>query len=70
MALNGSGRAPAKANLEWYAKHAIRHILSLTAHAVTILGAADAWWTLNEAYCSSPPWRAADDGYRIVQGMR
>lgn len=54
MALNGSGRAAAKANLEWYAKHAIRHILSLTAHAVTIPGAIDAWWTLNEAYSTLP----------------
>ena len=30
VALNGSARAPAKAQLEWYTEHGIQQILSLT----------------------------------------
>jgi len=73
IALNGSGRAPAKACLEWYAEHGIPQILSLTPHAVTIPGAVDAWCTLNEAYGTlpfadllEPAARAAEDGYIVT----
>src|SRR5438067_2358124 len=38
VALNGSGRAPAKATVEWYAEHKVQ-IATQTAHAVTIPGA-------------------------------
>src|SRR5882762_5774707 len=34
VALNGSGRAPAKATVEWYAEHKVE-ISTQTAHAVT-----------------------------------
>src|ERR1700720_1658498 len=42
VALNGSGRAPAKATVEWYAEHKVQ-ISTQTAHAVTIPGAVDSW---------------------------
>ena len=73
VALNGSGRAPAKAHLQWYAEHDIQQILSLTPHAVTIPGAVDAWCALNEAYGTlsladllEPAVRAAEDGYIVT----
>src|SRR5262252_7873987 len=73
VALNGSGRAPAKAHLGWYAEHGINQILSLTPHAVTIPGAVDAWCTLNDA-CGTlpladllePAIRVAEDGYIVT----
>src|SRR5213080_1311339 len=46
VALNGSGRAPQAATVEWYAEHKVQ-IATQTAHAVTIPGAIDAWCTLN-----------------------
>src|SRR5712692_4195219 len=73
IALNGSGRAPAKACLEWYAEHGIPQILSLTPHAVTIPGAVDAWCTLNKAYgilpladLLEPAARVAEEGYIVT----
>jgi gamma-glutamyltranspeptidase / glutathione hydrolase len=72
-ALNGSGRAPAKAYPEWYAEHGIQQILNLTAHAVTIPGAVDAWCTLNSAYGTlpladllEPAARVAEEGYLVT----
>jgi gamma-glutamyltranspeptidase / glutathione hydrolase len=73
VALNGSGRAPAKAYLEWYAEHGVQEILSLTPHAVTIPGAVDAWCMLNKAYGTlpladllEPAARVAEDGYIVT----
>ena len=45
-ALNGSGRAPAAANIDWYEQHQITSIEPTSAHAVTIPGAISAWETL------------------------
>src|SRR5437763_15861192 len=42
VAINGSGRAPAKATLEWFLAQGIDQIHTQTAHAVTIPGAVDA----------------------------
>jgi gamma-glutamyltranspeptidase / glutathione hydrolase len=49
-ALNGSGRAPAKAQVTWYADRGIKEITSRSPHAVTVPGAVDAWLTLHAAH--------------------
>ena len=46
FALNGSGRAPAAANIDWYESRQITAIDNTTAHAVTVPGAISAWETL------------------------
>src|SRR5262250_2509722 len=50
VALNGSGRAPVAATLDWYSDRQIDQINTRTAHAVTIPGAVDAWCTLNHQH--------------------
>ena len=45
-ALNGSGRAPAAANIDWYEGQGISAIEATSPHAVTIPGAISAWETL------------------------
>src|SRR5712692_8834030 len=73
VALNGSGRAPEAATVEWYVERQIRQIATQTAHAVTIPGAVDAWCLLNREHGTKPlaellepAARAADDGYRVT----
>jgi gamma-glutamyltranspeptidase/glutathione hydrolase len=73
VALNGSGRAPKAATVEWYAERQINQISTQTAHAVTVPGAIDAWCTLNQDYGSKPLAEllepaacAAEDGYRVT----
>jgi len=51
-ALNGSGRAPAKAKAEWFAERGIKTIPFNSPHAVTVPGAVDAWLTLHRDYGS------------------
>ena len=46
LALNGSGRAPAAAALDWYLERGFRDIPERSAHAVTVPGAVDAWFRL------------------------
>jgi gamma-glutamyltranspeptidase / glutathione hydrolase len=74
VALNGSGRAPAKATAEWYAERQIYEIAVATPHAVTIPGAVDAWCELNREYGTKPlsellepAARAAEEGYIVNQ---
>src|ERR1700720_4390435 len=73
VALNGSGRAPQAATVEWYAERQINQISTQTAHAVTVPGAIDAWCTLNSEHGTKPlaellepAARAAEDGYRVT----
>jgi gamma-glutamyltranspeptidase / glutathione hydrolase len=73
VALNGSGRAPAKAMVEWYVEHGIREIGIQTPHAVTIPGAVDAWCVFNREYGTrplaeliEPAARAAEEGYVVT----
>ncbi|HEX4113548.1 MAG TPA: gamma-glutamyltransferase, partial [Stellaceae bacterium] len=48
IALNGSGRAPQKARVEWYVERGMRWIEPESPHAVTVPGAVDAWCRLNQ----------------------
>ncbi len=73
VALNGSGRAPAKATVDWYTEHGIGEIGVQTPHAVTIPGAIDAWCTFNREYGTrplaellEPAARAAEEGYVVM----
>jgi gamma-glutamyltranspeptidase / glutathione hydrolase len=72
-ALNGSGRAPARATVEWYVEHGIREIGIETPHAVTIPGAVDAWCEFNREFGTrplaellEPAAHAADEGYVVT----
>ena len=50
LALNGSGRAPAAASIDWYESRRISALENTSAHAVTIPGAVSAWETLVRAH--------------------
>ena len=74
VAINGSGRAPAKATAEWYHERQIHDIETQTPHAVTVPGAVDAWCELNREYGSKPlaellepAAKAAEEGWVVNQ---
>lgn len=50
VALNGSGRAPAAADVAWYQERGITEINPYSAHAVTMPGAVAAWARLLADY--------------------
>lgn len=50
IALNGSGRAPAAATIDWYEQAGMTAIADTSAHSVTVPGAVDAWETLLAAH--------------------
>lgn len=74
VALNGSGRAPAAAELGWYLERGIKEIgLTADPHAVTVPGAISAWTMLLERFgrkgfdeLLAPAIRYAEDGYPIA----
>jgi len=73
LALNGSGRAPAKATVEWYVEHGIGEIAVQTPHAVTVPGAVDAWCVFNREHGTrplaellEPAAQAAEEGYVVT----
>ena len=73
IAFNGSGRAPAGADPDWYVENGIGSIDRHTPHAVTVPGAVDAWQTLLEKYGSKslgellrPAIKFAREGYPVT----
>src|SRR4051794_15764912 len=72
IALNGSGRAPAAASIDWFESRQIRAIENTSAHAVTVPGAISAWETLLKAHgrkgldeLLQPAIRYAADGWPV-----
>ena len=72
IALNGSGRAPAAAELGWYAQQGMTEIALDSPHAVTVPGAVAAWTKLLADYGTrsfeellQPAIRLAEEGYRV-----
>ena len=73
VALNGSGRAPAAAASAWYAEQGITEIDRLSAHAVTVPGAVDAWARLLKDHGTrgfdevlAPAVGYAEEGYVVA----
>jgi gamma-glutamyltranspeptidase/glutathione hydrolase len=50
VALNGSGRAPAAATIDWYEQAGMSEPLPASAHSVTVPGAVGAWEVLLAAH--------------------
>ena len=72
VALNGSGKAPAAATIDWYEANGIAAIDPTSAHAVTIPGAVGAWERLLAAHGRKgldellrPAIRFAEDGWPV-----
>jgi gamma-glutamyltranspeptidase/glutathione hydrolase len=73
IALNGSGRAPHKAELDYFLDKRFSAIPDDSPHAVTVPGAVDAWCSLISRYgrigvdrVLAPAIGAADEGYCIT----
>jgi gamma-glutamyltranspeptidase/glutathione hydrolase len=73
IALNGSGRSPQRATVDYYLEKGFTSIPDDSAHAVTIPGAVDAWCKLIGSYgrfdmgrVLAPAIAAAEDGYCIT----
>ncbi len=71
-ALNGSGRAPAAAHIDWFESHQIRGLENTSAHTVTVPGAVNAWEVLLKAHgrkgldaLLQPAIRYAADGWPV-----
>lgn len=72
LAFNGSGRAPAKATVDWYLERGFAGIPLRGPHAVTVPGAIDAWCRLLEdhgrkslAEALAPAIHYAENGYVV-----
>ena len=73
IALNGSGRAPMKATVEWYRANGIRAIEVQTPHAVSVPGAVDAWCRLHADHATKdlaelmePAAKLAEEGHAVT----
>ena len=53
-ALNGSGRAPSAATIDWYEARQMRAIENTAPHAVTVPGAIAGWAALSERFGKLP----------------
>jgi len=74
VAFNGSGRAPAAAEAQWYLDQGITEIERQSPHAVTVPGSIDAWSQLLRKHGTKslgdvlqPAIRFARDGYPLHQ---
>jgi gamma-glutamyltranspeptidase / glutathione hydrolase len=72
IAYNGSGRAPAAADPEWYLERGFTGIPFFSPHAVTVPGVIDTWARIVEDHGSrelgrllQPAIRFAEDGYVV-----
>src|SRR5580692_3670469 len=73
IAYNGSGRAPAKADVSWYLERNIHAVPLTSAHAVSVPGAIDAWATILRDHGKfgldkllQPAIKAAEEGYVVA----
>jgi len=73
IAYNGSGKAPAKAEAEWFLENGIDKIETESPHAVTVPGTIDAWCRLVEDHGNMeisevlrPAIHHAEEGYTIA----
>lgn len=73
VAINGSGRAPAKAELGWFRQLGLASIPDDSPHAVTVPGAVDAWCRLSADHGSkgldeilAPAIHAAENGFVVT----
>jgi gamma-glutamyltranspeptidase/glutathione hydrolase len=73
IAINGSGRAPARAELGWFKAQGITAISDDSALAVTVPGAVDAWCRLSADHgrksleeVLQPAIHAAEDGFVVT----
>ncbi|CAH2604136.1 Gamma-glutamyltranspeptidase [Rhodovastum atsumiense] len=72
VALNGSGRAPAGASMDYFEAHGISALEATSPHAVTVPGAISAWETLLAAHGSKsldevlrPAIACAEEGFFV-----
>ena len=72
IGLNGSGRAPAAASIDWFEKAGISALENTSAHSVTVPGALNAWETLLKAHgrkgldeLLQPAIRFAEEGWPV-----
>src|SRR5512138_421146 len=77
LGFNGSGRAPAAADLDFFLGQGLREIGATSVHAVTLPGAIDAWTRLHEAHgrlefarLLAPAVAYARDGYPVHARVR
>ena len=73
IAVNGSGKAPGKASIDFFENEGIEHIHLTTAHAVSIPGSVDAWTRVLSEYGTMNLDRVfaaaigyAEDGYVVA----
>ncbi len=73
IAVNGSGKAPAGASIEFFQNEGIEHIGLTTPHAVSVPGAVDAWTSILDKFGSmslreifSDAINYADKGYVVT----
>ncbi len=72
VAMNGSGRAPAAATIDWFEEQGISKLLPTSAHTVTIPGAVGAWEKLLNTHGTrgldsvlQPAIRFAEEGWPV-----